>query len=244
MTTQTSHATAANAFASAFETRKRPDGQAFTCLADNAPRWMRDAVFAAHGGMGGRLPCDYLYLQCRAAAHHAAETLADADADADAAETLQDEAHEFADSAVPIYNVERTAWLADHLDNAAYVDEAADLVTSDAGQFDRIAAGMAVQALETYGTIVAAILDNADDYPAYVAGYNMPGYLPDVEPAEFAEFATAREYIAAELREAADLYAPDEYAPAIERAADEVDNASEPFNITAAGVAYWVVEAE
>jgi len=40
--------------------------------------------------------------------------------------------------------------------------------------------------------------------PRYVAGFNMPGYLPDSEPAEFDNAEDARAYIAEEMRNTAE----------------------------------------
>ena len=41
----------------------------------------------------------------------------------------------------------------------------------------------------------------------YVAGYNLPGYMPDSEPATFDDFATAQSYIVEEIdRDIESLY--------------------------------------
>ena len=38
----------------------------------------------------------------------------------------------------------------------------------------------------------------------YVAGWNMPGYMPDMDPAEFETCADAREFLASEFERVAD----------------------------------------
>lgn len=53
----------------------------------------------------------------------------------------------------------------------------------------------------------------------YVAGYNMAGYLPDVDPEVFDTEADAREYLAGTL----DRWADDEYMAAGERGSDAGD---------------------
>jgi hypothetical protein len=45
----------------AFETRTRDNGETFVALTDDAPEWLRDAVYDAHGGL---LPDDWTYAAC------------------------------------------------------------------------------------------------------------------------------------------------------------------------------------
>lgn len=80
----------------------------------------------------------------------------------------------------------------------------------------------------------------------YVAGWNMPGYLPDTDPVHFDTFEDAREYIASELESYADERSDLEgFEEAF--AEDEArDNATRvraftrPFSIESDGYAWWV----
>lgn len=78
----------------------------------------------------------------------------------------------------------------------------------------------------------------------YVAGWNMPGYLPTSEPAEFDTLQDAREYIASEIAMDRDASADDddevEYADAITTA----ETASGPFEVYCDRFVYWVAVAE
>lgn len=47
----------------------------------------------------------------------------------------------------------------------------------------------------------------------YVAGYNMPGYMPDADPAQFDDANDAREWLADEMQRIADDDAPDAEQP-------------------------------
>lgn len=66
--------------------------------------------------------------------------------------------------------------------------------------------------------------------PRYVAGWNMPGYMPDNDPAEFDDADEAREYLIYALDEEADnaeTEAADD--PVTGASQDEVNAAGEPF---------------
>ena len=147
---------------SAFETRHRPaglgngDGPAFYCLADDAPQWMKDAVFTAHDS-GDRMPCDYIYDIAHDAVLFIAENCD--------GENDDDRAHEFADGAVSVYNHDRAEWLSDHAGNAGYVDDAVEEGLADitGGIFALIGAGMYRQIEEIYSAIYSAIEDESDE---------------------------------------------------------------------------------
>lgn len=109
----------AAAFASAFMTKAFDNGESRIVLRDGAPDWMTEIVREAHGGM---MPNDQSYSMILAVANEIDDLLRDnSDQTAD---DLDDARHERIDSLIPVYNTERTAWLASHLDRAEYVNEA------------------------------------------------------------------------------------------------------------------------
>ena len=77
--------------------------------------------------------------------------------------------------------------------------------------------------------VIARIEELTESSAAFVAGWNMPGYMPDNEPARFQTWEGAREYIVEELERAADCFGNadpetgdrdsggDIYAPAMDR---------------------------
>lgn len=138
----------------AFETRTREDGERFDALRDGSPEWMTDVCMDAHDSM---LPDDWRYRMIRAAAAWLAEDDAD-----------PDDPGEFADDFVPIYNRERVAWLASHLDRAGYVDEAADegLIDYPSGPsrlMDLLGIGIYCEAAEVYRLLAESLEALASD---------------------------------------------------------------------------------
>ncbi len=108
----------AAAFASAFMTRNFERGDRIV-LRDGAPDWMIEIVREGHGGM---MPNDESYNMILAVANEIDDLLREnPDLTAD---DLNDARHERIDSLIPVYNTDRTAWLASHLDRAEYVNEA------------------------------------------------------------------------------------------------------------------------
>lgn len=106
----------AAAFASAFMTKAFENGESRIVLRDGAPDWMTEIVREAHDGM---MPNDQSYSMILAVANDIHDLLSyDPETD------LDDIRHERIDSLIPVYNTERTAWLASHLDRAEYVNEA------------------------------------------------------------------------------------------------------------------------
>ena len=145
-------------FADAFVTDTRNDGQSFHKLADASPRWMTDAIHAAHDAIGGRLPNDWTYAACA--------TIAEQFSSATDAESARGDAlTEICDGLVDIYNADRLRWLADHLDNAGLCDEAREEreVPEDADMFDRIAAGQMLAYERIAHAIVTAIDERATE---------------------------------------------------------------------------------
>lgn len=82
--------------------------------------------------------------------------------------------------------------------------------------------------------------------PSYVAGYNIPGFLPEVEPATFDTFDEAKRFVIDELLLAADDCAAAENEAGAEELtaiAESVNLESGPFSWDAShvdGYAYWV----
>lgn len=150
---------AAATFAGAFETRKRESGEDYICLRDGSPEWCSEIVYSAHGA-GDMLPDDVRYGMIREVADSMAEILA-VDPEAD----LDDERHERVDSLVPVYNVERTRWLASHLSRAGYVDEAREegLIAADAPLFELLGAGMFQEYSEVWRAIADGLQEQADE---------------------------------------------------------------------------------
>lgn len=69
-------------------------GETYVTLADDAPEWLRDAVYETHDGT---LPCDWVYAECR-----------------DAFESDDTDEHDYADSATEVYTGNLFAWAAEH----------------------------------------------------------------------------------------------------------------------------------
>lgn len=85
-----------------------------------------------------------------------------------------------------------------------------------------------------------------NDIPIYIAGYNMPGYMPDAEPAIFLDHAIAVEYLTDEIRSAGEACEDEKIAAEAEKLADEIDaNAKEGQDLQAnfGGYVYWVHRA-
>jgi len=78
----------------------------------------------------------------------------------------------------------------------------------------------------------------------YVAGTNMPGYLPDSEPVEFETFAEAKAYIVAEILRNAEYAETDEQAAKLEAFAKEVEEQTSEFAGICLDRAYWVSREE
>ena len=78
--------------------------------------------------------------------------------------------------------------------------------------------------------------------PRFVAGWNMPGYMPDSEPASFDNFDDAKRYIIGELKTAEDCADNEDVATEFCHAAEDVNLESSDFGITVAGDHYWVTQ--
>lgn len=76
----------------------------------------------------------------------------------------------------------------------------------------------------------------------FVAGWNLPGYLPEMEPAFFSEFDDAKRFILNELGDLADDVGidDDDKASEIDALREELNLESGPFCASVEGLAYWV----
>lgn len=75
----------------------------------------------------------------------------------------------------------------------------------------------------------------------FVAGYNMAGYMPDSEPAEFDTFDEAKRYIIWTIKNTFEEMAEDEEtAETFCALAEEINLQSGEFSVTCNGYAFWV----
>lgn len=139
----------------ALETRQRDSGESFTTTKDDAPQWVRDLVYAAHGDF---LPEDWRYDCIHSALSHIA------DSGADDADDLDDAGHEFADGHVDVYTGARLQWLASNLNRPAYVDDAVDeMGAADLDTTERIGLGQYAESLEVFESVRRSLADRQDD---------------------------------------------------------------------------------
>jgi hypothetical protein len=90
-----------------------------------------------HKAIDDRLPNDWIYDKAAAIASSLSEY--------DSLEAMRDAVSEIADGEVDIYNADRSAWLASHLNNAFLVDDAVkELGQSEQGTFGNIGIGQYV----------------------------------------------------------------------------------------------------
>lgn len=144
------YATLAGILAASFITDARINGDRFAKLTDDAPEWVKDAVYSAHDG---RMPDDGIYNLCASIA----SDLTEYDM---TGKCPEDHLREIADNSVSCYHMDRYRWLAAHLDNSGWCEQAQEeeLVASDASMSDRIAAGMYLKAYSVASTLHNAIL--------------------------------------------------------------------------------------
>lgn len=144
-------------FAAQFRRRTRDNGEEFITLGDDAPEWIVNAMFAAHGH-GDMMPNDWSY---RLAADVVCQLCSDTRDGSDIADAI-----DYAvDAAVPCYNAERTDWLASHLQRGFYVDEAVEEYgwPKDGGIYQAIAYGIAFEARMIADAIVSACMEQAGE---------------------------------------------------------------------------------
>ncbi len=123
-------------------------------LRDDAPDWVRNLVYRAHGDM---LPDDYRYRWTRDALECIEES------GEESRDDLDDYAGEFADTAVDVYTGARLAWLASHLSRPGYCDEAADDLGADGlDTVERIGLGQYVESREVFELVANALEDERE----------------------------------------------------------------------------------
>lgn len=81
------------------------------------------------------------------------------------------------------------------------------------------------------------------DTPRFVAGWNMPGYMPDSEPASFDNVEDAREYVADEMANWLESQCSEGVeCEDLRHALQIVREGSGEFGITVGGYHYWVTQ--
>lgn len=142
-----------------FETAKRADSeQYYLRVKDGAPEWLQDLCREAHHcGWAGELmfPDDWRYEAIYAALGHIA------DSGAETIHDLEDQAHEFADSHVDVYNDDRAKWLGSHHYRSGYVDEARDegLIADDADLMAQLGVGQYEELSEVFHAVARFLSD-------------------------------------------------------------------------------------
>lgn len=135
----------------ALEWCKRDDGSEYVARKDNAPEWVQDLCYAAHGDM---MPDDWRF-RC---IYSALGSIADDGYDEDG-----DNAHLFADSHVDIYTTTLTVWLGSHGSRPGYVDEAAEDFGQADGITQAIQRGQYAEAIEVYNLVADALRERLDE---------------------------------------------------------------------------------
>lgn len=128
---------------------------------------------------------------------------------------------------------------------AAMAEDTAEFVNDNAPETDGLYSSLMWQALGQvdYSCIAEGYIN---DIPIYIAGYNMPGYMPDAEPALFIDHALAVEYLADEIRNAGENADDENKAAEAEKLASEIDeNAKEGQDLQANfdRYVYWMRRA-
>ncbi len=136
-----------------FTTGHRGNGETFTHLTSDAPRWLSDAVMKAHDDEG---PNDWRYDMCLGIA----EAIAMCD------EVNEETVYELnLGSLVDVYTSELTGWLAAHVNRLSLVDE----VRESWGYADSVSTFNILQGAQLYAIegmariLIDAILENGDE---------------------------------------------------------------------------------
>lgn len=144
----------ANELSLSFEKRTRDNGDAFLCLKDDAPAWMRDVVRKAHWDM---LPDDYTF---QAVAALAAE-ISDTDEHTDLFEVAAGMSYRV----VSVYNGELISWLGSHSSRWSRVDEALREwgYNEEIGLFGVLQTAQHEELLEICWALLYALADRRDE---------------------------------------------------------------------------------
>lgn len=78
--------------------------------------------------------------------------------------------------------------------------------------------------------------------PRFVAGWNMPGYMPDSEPAEFDNAEDAKQYIIDTVKRAEEETDDETEAETLCAFAEDVNLESDEFSAQCLNYVYWVTE--
>lgn len=78
--------------------------------------------------------------------------------------------------------------------------------------------------------------------PRFVAGWNMPGYMPDSEPAEFDNAEDAKQYIIDTIKRAEEETDDETEAETLCAFAEDVNLESDEFSAKCLQYVYWVTE--
>ncbi len=137
---------AANEARSYFVSKTRDDGTSYIATKD-APEWVGDLCYEAHGGM---LPNDWRYDAIDSALDYIAAG--------------DDDVVEFADAQVDVCTSDLLAWIGSHGHRMGYCDEAQEQggVDAEANISQRIMVGQYLEASEVYGLVLAALEDHVD----------------------------------------------------------------------------------
>lgn len=140
----------------AFEQKSRDNGDKFWSLKNGSPEWMTNVIHQAHGDM---MPDDWRYSIIR----DCLVSIGDAGDDA-SADDMRDQATEWADSDVDVYNTTLANWLASHSHRGCYTDDAIEEFGFDAkrGIFGAIAIGQMLERQEVYNTLIDELEKLAD----------------------------------------------------------------------------------
>lgn len=145
----------ASALYRAFEKAKRDsNGEEFTRLKEGSPKWMKEAIHAAHVALDGRFPDDWTYETIRCLASDLEDRKIDEGSDVDS-----DMIHEIADSQVDVYTAALAQWYADHSGNRSLCEEAVSdgLASESASIEDRIKVGQFMAIERILGSLVESI---------------------------------------------------------------------------------------
>lgn len=93
-------------YAGFFEKKGRENGEAFVTLKEDAPGWLRDAVYEAHGGM---FPNDWVYAECFGVCEAIDDGALTVSPEID--DDMED-LHGYVDLRVDIYTKDRFQWAA------------------------------------------------------------------------------------------------------------------------------------
>ena len=86
--------------------------------------------------------------------------------------------------------------------------------------------------------------DDGEETPRFLAGWNMPGYMPDNAPEPFATFDEAKRYIIDAIKREEEETDDEDEAENLAAFAEDVNLQSSPFGATCGRYHYFVTEYE